>query len=89
MTDSITAVPTSPAIDGLVAQSKPVDAREAQPAFQRLLESLERLSKPAKAPEPVEDTDSLKRALADAETGFQQVMDLRRHLEEAFHQRIV
>lgn len=89
MTNPITAVPTSPALEGLVSQAKPVDARETEPAFQRLLESLERLSKPVKAPEPVEDPDSLKRALADAETGFQQVMDLRRHLEEAFHQRIV
>lgn len=89
MTHSISAVPGTPAAVGTTASSKPIDARESQPAFQRLLESLERLSKPAAAAEPVEDTDSLKRALADAETGFQQVMDLRRHLEEAFHQRIV
>lgn len=89
MTQPITSVPSTPVV-GEVATARPApDARESTPTFQRLLESLERLSKPAPAAEPVEDTDSLKRALADAETGFQQVMDLRRHLEDAFRQRIV
>jgi hypothetical protein len=63
-------------------------ARESSPAFRALLDSLERLAQPAAAAEPVEDAESLKRAIAEADTGFQQAMDLRRALEDAFKTRL-
>lgn len=78
---SATVVPIGPA--------QGASARETSPAFRRLLDSLEQLARPAEQPEPVEDTDSLKRAIADVDSGFQQVMDLRRRLEEAFQQRVL
>jgi hypothetical protein len=62
-------------------------AGEASPTFRRLLESLERLARPEGPPPEVRDPETLKRALASADGDFQQVMDLRRRLEEAFRQR--
>lgn len=62
-------------------------APSQSPAFRALLESLEKLAHKATQQEPVHDTESLKRAIASADDGFQQAMDLRRRLEDAFQQR--
>jgi hypothetical protein len=53
-----------------------------------LLESLEQLAQHHAKAEPVEDTESLKRAIEDADSGFAQAMDLRRALEDAFKTRL-
>jgi hypothetical protein len=83
--DQLRAVaPAGPAAQQTSAPS----ARESSPAFRALLDSLERLAQPAAATEPVEDAESLKRAIAEADTGFQQAMDLRRALEDAFKTRL-
>ncbi len=70
-----------------VGSTPAASASESSPAFRRLLDSLERLARPTETQEPVDDTDSLKRAIADVDSGFQQAMDLRRRLEAAFQQR--
>ncbi|MGE3173670.1 MAG: hypothetical protein AB7O97_13685 [Planctomycetota bacterium] len=79
---------------GAVAGANPAAPRPAapaagddSPAFRRLLESLEQLARPEQTPPEVHDPESLKEALASADDGFQQVMDLRRRLEDAFRQR--
>ena len=56
--------------------------------LQRLLESLEQLAQHHAKAEPVEDAESLKRAIEDADSGFAQAMDLRRALEDAFKTRL-
>ncbi len=78
------AAPVAPA----APQPSAPSARESSLAFRALLDSLERLAQPAVTAEPVEDAESLKRAIAEADTGFQQAMDLRRALEDAFKSRL-
>ena len=74
---------------GNVAQTAAApSASESSPAFRRLLESLEQLAHGNAEPEPVDDAESLKRAIEDADSGFQQAMDLRRALEDAFKTRL-
>jgi hypothetical protein len=80
-------LPTAAAAPARRPEPQAGSAREDSPAFRRLLESLQRLARPAEPPAEVHDTETLKRALADADDGYQQVMDLRRKLEEAFRQR--
>lgn len=61
----------------------------AQPAagFAELLASLDRLGAAQQSQPSVDDVDSLRAALAQADEGFRTAMDLRRQLEAAFRGR--
>ncbi len=88
MTDTIDRIPTPPPVAPLPAAGA-APARAESPAFRALLDSLERLARSSTSASAVTDTDSLKRAIVDADDGFQQAMDLRRRLEDAFRERSV
>ncbi len=79
---------TTPQVGNVAQPAARPSARESSPAFLRLLESLEQLAQQPAEPEPVDDADSLKRAMKVADSGFQQAMDLRRALEDAFKTRL-
>ena len=79
---------TTPQVGNVAQPTATPSPRESSPAFRRLLESLENLAQEHAEPEPVDDAESLKRAIEDADTGFQQAMDLRRALEDAFKTRL-
>jgi len=68
--------------------ARSANGSDSSPAFRRLLESLEQLAQHHAKAEPVEDAESLKRAIEDADSGFAQAMDLRRALEDAFKTRL-
>lgn len=60
----------------------------ADPGFQALLESLQQLARrQPPAADEVDDAAALHSAIERADDDFQQVMDLRRRLEEAFRSR--
>lgn len=62
---------------------------DASPAFRILLDSLERLAQRRPEPRPAAlDPEALRSAMREAESGFQQAMDLRRRLEDAFRSRL-
>lgn len=67
------------------AAAQPDDGRT--PTFRALLESLQRFAAPPEPTAPVEDADALRSALERADDEFQQVMDMRRRLEDAFRAR--
>ncbi|MBK8099033.1 MAG: hypothetical protein IPK26_18150 [Planctomycetes bacterium] len=73
------------------AAAAPGTATTGSPEFRRLLDSLEKLRRPAAAA-PTSGTDSdaerLQRALHTADAEFSAAMDLRRRLEEAFRARM-
>lgn len=60
----------------------------ADPGFRALLESLQQLARRQAQPaDEVGDATALHSAIERADDDFQQVMDLRRRLEEAFRAR--
>ena len=74
------------------AAAAPATATTGSPEFRRLLDSLEKLRRPAPAAAPTGGTDSdadrLQHALHTADAEFSAAMDLRRRLEEAFRARM-
>lgn len=88
MTIPTNPMSATPQVGNVAQPAAQPSARESSPAFRRLLESLEQLAHGNETPEPVDDPESLKRAIEDADTGFQQAMDLRRALEDAFKTRL-
>ncbi|GDY03481.1 hypothetical protein LBMAG49_28100 [Planctomycetota bacterium] len=82
--DRISAAPSADAI----APPREGIGTDASPAFRMLLDSLERLvEKQPKAP-AVDCADTLRCAIRDTEQVFQQAMDLRKRLEDAFRARL-
>ena len=79
---------TTPQVGNVAQPTATPSSRESSPAFRRRLEALENRAQEHAEPEPVDDAESLKRAIEDADTGFQQAMDLRRALEDAFKTRL-
>ncbi|MBX3463704.1 MAG: hypothetical protein KF830_11065 [Planctomycetes bacterium] len=61
-----------------------VPAGGEEPAFQRLLERLQRLAAEQQRTAPAADADQLRQALRAADEGFVTAMDLRQRLESAF-----
>jgi len=61
---------------------------DASPAFRILLDSLDRLVQAQPRAPEVQSADDLKTAIDDTDKGFQQAMDLRRRLEDAFRARL-
>lgn len=85
MTDAMSRIGgTIPAVPTTATSNAGATAASESPAFRALLESIERLAKKPNTAEEVSDPSSLARAVADADDGFRQAMDLRRRLEDAF-----
>ena len=63
------------------------DDGERSPSFRALLESLQRFAQQQPAAETPEDPDALRSAIERVDGDYEQVMDLRRRLEDAFRAR--
>lgn len=92
MSDDLVLGPTTAIAGTGAAPAAAPGATAGSPEFRRLLDSLERLRRPAPTATPASgdasDADRLQHALHTADAEFAAAMDLRRRLEEAFRARL-